>query len=72
MMRGMDDFCCGSIRGRGTIYGVKAIKKWMKNDKSGTRWCAELDIYHFYEQLSAEVVMDRMRELIKDRGYLAC
>ena len=70
MMRGMDRFCCGSIRGRGAHYGIKAIKKWMKNDRKGTKWCAELDIYHFYEQLSAEVVMSRMKQLIKDRLVL--
>ena len=70
MMRGMDPFCCGSIKGRGTSFGIKAIKKWMKNDRKGTRWCAELDIYHFYEQLSPKVVMDRLRELVKDRRVL--
>ena len=30
MMKGMDRWCCGSIRGRGTHYGARAIKKWMK------------------------------------------
>ena len=70
MMRGMDHFCCGSIKGRGAHYGVKYIKKWMRNDRSGTRWCAELDIYHFYDQLKPSVVMDRMRHLIKDAKVL--
>lgn len=70
MMRGMDKYCCGSIKGRGAIYGVNAIKKWMKYDNSGTRWCAELDIYHFYEQLTPEVVLNRFRKLVKDRKTL--
>lgn len=70
MMRGMDKYCCGSIKGRGAIYGVNAIKKWMKTDSSGTRWCAELDIYHFYEQLTPEVVLNRFKKLIKDRKTL--
>ena len=69
-MRGMDDFCCGSVKGRGTIYGVKNIEKWMRTDKSGTRWCGEFDIYHFYEQLTPKVVMDCMRRLIKDTKTL--
>lgn len=71
MLRRMDPFCCGSIKGRGAIYGVKAIKKWMKNDRKGTRWCAELDIYHFYDQLRKEVVMERMKQLVKDAKVLA-
>ena len=66
MMRGMDKWCCGSIKGRGAHYGVSAIKKWMKNDKSGTRYCLEADIYHFYDSLKADVVMNRLRTLIKD------
>lgn len=70
MMRGMDRFCCGSIKERGAIYGKKAIEKWIRKDKSGTNWCAELDIYHFYEQLSPEVVLDRMKQLIKDHQTL--
>ena len=43
MMRGMDPYCCGSIRGRGIHYGVKAMKKWHRDDPKGTRWCAQLD-----------------------------
>lgn len=70
MMRGMDPFCCGSIKGRGAHYGVRIIKKWMKNDRKNTVWCAELDIFHFYEQLQPKVVMDRLKELIKDYKVL--
>lgn len=70
MMRGMDGWCCGSIRGRGIHYGMRGIKKWMRNDPKGTRWCAELDIHHFYESLQPAVVMERMRRLVKDRRVL--
>lgn len=66
MMRGMDAYCCGSIKGRGTHWGVKHIQKWMKNDRRGTRWCAEMDIYHFYKELKPSVVLAKMQKLIKD------
>lgn len=69
LMRGMDRWTCGSIPGRGAIDGVKVIKKWMKSTKH-TRWCAECDIRHFYDTLSPEIVMDRMRRLIKDARTL--
>lgn len=68
MMRGMDHWCCGSIKGRGAQYGIKIMKKWMKNPKK-TKYCAELDIKHFYDNLSPKVVMDRLRHLIKD-GFI--
>lgn len=70
MMRGMDYWCCGSIKGRGTQYGIKAMKKWMKNEKKKTKYCAELDIRHFYENLSPQVVMDRLKHLVKDYRVL--
>lgn len=65
LMRGMDRWTCGSIPGRGAIDGVKVIKKWMSNVKK-TRWCAECDIRHFYDTLAPEIVMERMKCLIKD------
>jgi len=70
MMRGMDPYCCGSIRGRGIHYGMTAIKKWMRDDPKGTKWCAQLDIHHFYDSLKPEMVMSRMRQLVKDRRVL--
>lgn len=70
MMRGMDRFCCGSIRGRGIHYGVRAIKKWLRADPKGTKYCEELDIHHFYDSLKPDVVMQRLRQLVKDRRML--
>lgn len=70
MMRGMDPYCCGSIRGRGTLMGKKAIERWMRKDPKGTRYCMSLDIHHFYDSLQPAVVLDRMRQLVKDRRVL--
>lgn len=66
MMRGMDTYCCGSIKGRGAHWGVKHIQRWMRNDRKGTRWCDEMDIHQFYKELKPCVVLARMRKLIKD------
>jgi len=65
-MRGMDKYCCGSIKKRGPHYGKQYIERWMRTDPKGTKHCAELDIRHFYQSLKPEVVMNRMRCLIKD------
>ena len=70
MMRGMDRHCCGSIRGPGIHYGMRQIKRWMKEDVRGTRYCLELDIHHFYDSLKPEVVMQRLRQLVKDHRTL--
>ena len=67
MMRGMDKYCCGSIRGRGTHYAKESIERWMRKDIKGTRYCFSCDIRHFYDTLKPDVVLDRMKDLIKDR-----
>lgn len=69
-MRGMDFYCCGSIKGRGPHHGRQAIERWMEHDRKGTKHELSGDIYHFYDSLKPEVVMARMRQLIKDRRVL--
>ena len=66
MMRGMDKWCCGSIRDRGPHQAQAAIESWMRDDKKGTKYEFSGDIYHFYDSLKPEVVIARMRQLIKD------
>lgn len=65
-MNHMDTWCCGSIRGRGMHYGKMAIEKWMRHDFKGTKYVLTCDIKHFYDNLTHDVVMNRMRQLIKD------
>lgn len=64
MLRGMDKWCCGSIRGRGAHYGIRAIKKWIKG--KGVKYCIEMDIRHFYDSLQPKRVIERLKRLIKD------
>ena len=41
------------------MQGAGGMAKWNKNDPKGTRWCAELDIHHFYESLRPDVALAR-------------
>ncbi|MDT3386865.1 MAG: hypothetical protein LIR46_03735 [Bacteroidota bacterium] len=70
MMRGMDKYCCGSIKGRGTHYAKHAIEVWMKTDAAGTKYCLCMDIRHFYDNLNPVIVMLRLKHLIKDYRIL--
>ena len=70
IMKGMDFYCCGSIRGRGPHHARKAIARWMEKDPKGTKYELCGDIRHFYDSLQPEVVMARMQELFKDRLVL--
>lgn len=70
MMRGIDDFCCGSIKGRGAALGIRAIKKWMKTDVHGTKYALECDIHHFYDSIKPEVAFEWFTRHIKDHRVL--
>lgn len=70
MMRGMDKYCCASIKGRGTGYGRKHLERWLRRDRKHTRYAGEGDIHHFYESLQPAVVMKRLRRLFKGREVL--
>lgn len=70
LMRGMDKFCCGSIKGRGIHYGVKAIKKWMRTDPKGTKYAEELDIHHMRYMDNLTLFGRNKRKLRKLRGMI--
>lgn len=70
LMRGMDPYCCGSIPGRGGRLVKESLEKWMKKDRKGTKHGLECDIYHFYDSITPQAVMQRMRQLIKDHRTL--
>lgn len=70
IMRSMDRYCIASVPGRGNSYGVKTIKKWMKNDPAGTRYVLECDIYHCFEELDPPYVINALRRMFKDQNTL--
>lgn len=64
--RSMDKYCIASVPGRGNSYGVKALKKWMKNDPIGTRYCIECDIRHCFVEVNPLRVIEALKRLFKD------
>ena len=70
IMRSMDRYCIASVPGRGNSYGVKALKKWMKNDVDGTKYCCECDIYHCFEELDPPYVIEALKRVFKDTETL--
>lgn len=70
IMRSMDKYCIASVPGRGNSYGVKALKKWMKNDVPGTRFALECDIYHCFEELDPPYVIEALKRVFKDNETL--
>ena len=51
---------CASIKGRGQIYGKRAIEKWVRTDKS-TKYWAKADIRKCFPSIKKEVVMNLLK-----------
>jgi hypothetical protein len=67
LMRGMYEYNCGSIPGRGTSYGQKALRKWMDADYRGTKYCLKMDVSKFYPSVDTAVLKGMFRKILKDQ-----
>lgn len=66
IMKGMYQFNCGSIPGRGMHYGKRYIEKWLRRDRKYTKYCLKLDIKKYYPHINLEVLKEQFRRRIKD------
>jgi hypothetical protein len=70
IMRGMYEYNCGSVPGRGTAYGQKILRKWLDKDYKNTKYCLKLDISKFYPSIKNEILKQMFRAKIKDQDCL--
>jgi hypothetical protein len=70
LQRGMYDWCCASVKGRGTHYGQRYVKKILKNDPKNTKYCLQLDIRHFYPNIDRDILKQKFKRIIKDPKLL--
>ena len=69
-MKGMFEFSCGSIPGRGIHYGKRHIEKFIRKNPKEIKYVLKIDIRHFYESIKIERLKDRFRKIIKDEIFL--
>jgi len=70
IMRGMYEYSCGSVPGRGTSYGQKALRRWLDTDCRGTKYCLKMDISKFYPSVDLATLKATFRRHIKDADCL--
>lgn len=70
IMRGMYEYSCGSIPGRGTSYARKALRRWLDSDFKHTKYCLKMDITKFYPSIDNELLKALFRRKIKDTDCL--
>lgn len=70
LIRKMYLYSCGSIKGRGTSFGQKNLRKWLDKDIKGTKYCLKMDVRKFYPSINKERLKDKFRKIIKDENCL--
>lgn len=70
LMRGMYAHSCASIPGRGNMHAIKYVKKALK-DVRGSKYCAKMDIHHYYPSLRPSRIIDALSRKVKDGKMLA-
>ena len=62
---------CASVPKRGQLYGMKTIRRWLKNDVKGTRYFVKLDVQKCYPSIKQSLIKQFLRRDIKpDLIYL--
>ena len=59
-----DTFNC--LKGRGIHYGVKRLKRDLKADKEGTKYCLKLDIKKFFPSIDQDVLYSQFEKIFKE------
>lgn len=64
-------YACGTVPGRGSLYSVRALKRWRDNYNGKKFYVAELDIKKFYDSVDVTVLEKRLDKFIRDKRYLS-
>lgn len=67
-LKRIGEYQCASIPKRGQSYGLKAIKRWMKEEDAV--YACKLDIKKFYPSIDREKLMAWLRKRIKNEPLL--
>lgn len=71
IQRGMYEYCCASVKGRGEYTAVKYIEKILVKDRKNTKYYIKIDIKKFYPSLDKNILKSKFRKIIKDREVLS-
>ena len=59
-----------AIPGRGMHDGLNRLRKYLKEDPEGTRYCYKADIRKFYQSIKQEYVLYALSHIFKDKRLL--
>ncbi|MFI3202524.1 MAG: RNA-directed DNA polymerase, partial [Eubacteriales bacterium] len=68
--RGMYEYSCGSIPGRGGHYGKKYIERFINKNQKEIKYCCKMDIYHFFQSVNHKKIKELFRKKIRDEKLI--
>ena len=69
-MRSMYPYSCGSLPGRGGLYGKRYLAKYIKENPKKIKYVAKGDVKKFFQTVDIEKVKEKFRRLIHDENML--
>lgn len=70
LRRGTYAYSCAGIKGKGTLFASRRIRKWFQDDSKHTKYCLKMDIKQFYPSMDNGILKSLIRRLIKDKDVL--
>ncbi len=69
--KGMYKWSCGSISGRGGVYGKRYIERFIRENPKDAKYVLKGDIYHFFESVNIEKLKAIFKKKIRDSKMLS-
>ena len=69
-IRSMYIYSCGSLPGRGGLYGKRYLAKYIRENPTKIKYVAKGDITKFFQTVNIELVKDKFRKIIHDEKFL--
>lgn len=67
-LKRIGEYQCAALKGKGQSYGIKAIKRWMRN--KNIRYAGQCDVSKCYPSIDRGKLMDYLRKYIKNEPLL--
>ena len=67
-LKRIGEYQCAAMKGKGQSYGIKAIKRWMRNNN--IRYAGQCDISKCYPSIDRNKLMEFLRKYIKNEPLL--
>ena len=80
--KGMYEYSCGSIPGRGATLGKNYIEKFIRKNnvdnppknsryrKENIKYVLKIDVHHFFQSINVEILKAKFAKIIKDENML--